>query len=70
MVTRSQRRLRRTIKILENSVELSAKETDAKILEKSYKNKIRKDYGIEDYPVQSLTDFSDLKKTKKRKQQR
>jgi hypothetical protein len=50
---------------LENSVELSAKETDAKILEKSYKNKIRKDYGIEDYPVQSLTDVSDLKKTKK-----
>jgi len=56
MVTKSQRRLRRTIKILERSVELSAKETSAKSLETKYKNKIREDQGIEDYPVQSITD--------------
>lgn len=61
MVTKSQRRLRRTIKILERSVELSAKETSAKSLETKYKNKIREDQGIEDYPVQSITD-STIKK--------
>ena len=65
MVTKSQRRLRRTIKILERSVELSAKETSAKSLETKYKNKIREDQGIEDYPVQSLTDSTILKKQKK-----
>ena len=64
MVTKSQRRLRRTIKILERSVELSAKETSAKSSEIKYKNKIKKDHGIEDYPVQSLTDSSILKKPK------
>ena len=61
MVTKSQRRLRRTIKILERSVELSAKETSAKSLETKYKNKIREDQGIEDYPVQSITE-STIKK--------
>ena len=65
MVTKSQRRLRRTIKILERSVELSAKETSAKSSEAEYKNKIREDYGIEDYPVQSITDSTIFKKTKK-----
>lgn len=54
MVTRIQRELRRTIKILENSVELSSKETNAKSLETSYKKKIKKDYGIEDFPIQNL----------------
>ena len=62
MVTKSQRRLRRTIKILENSVELSSKETYAKSLEKSSKKKIKKDYGIGEYPVQSLTNAKDSKK--------
>ena len=66
MVTKSQRRLRRTIKILERSVELSAKETSAKSLEIKYKNKIREDQGIENYPVQSITD-STIKKNKKNK---
>ena len=55
MVTKSQRRRRRTIRILENSVELSSKETQAKSLEKNYKKKIKKDYGIGEYPVQNLT---------------
>ena len=64
MVTKSQRRLRRTIRILERSVELSAKETSAKSSEIKYKNKIKEDYGIEDYPVQNLTDSSILKKSK------
>ena len=64
MVTKSQRRLRRTIKILERSVELSAKETSAKSSEIKYKNKIKKDQGIEDYPVQNLNDSSILKKPK------
>jgi hypothetical protein len=64
MVTKSQRRLRRTIKILERSVELSAKETSAKSLEAKYKNKIREDQGIENYPVQSLTDSTILKNKK------
>jgi len=61
MVTKSQRRLRRTIKILERSVELSAKETSAKSLETKYKNKIREDQGIEDYPIQSIKE-STIKK--------
>ena len=67
MVTKSQRRLRRTIRILERSVELSAKETSAKSSEIKYKNKIKEDHGIEDYPVQNLTDLSILKKPKKSK---
>jgi hypothetical protein len=67
MVTRSQRKLRKTIKILGNSVELSSKETKAKFLEKSYKMKIKKDYGIGDYPVQNLADVTSLKKIKNRK---
>ena len=67
MVTRSQRKLRKTIKILENSVELSSKETQAKSLESSYKKKIKKDYGIGDYPVQSLINTKDSEKTKESK---
>jgi len=65
MVTKSQRRLRRTIKILERSVELSAKETSAKSLEAEYKNKIREDYGIKDYPVKSIAYSTIFEKTKK-----
>jgi hypothetical protein len=64
MVTRSQRKLRRTIKILGNSVELSSKETHANSLEKSYKLKIKKEYGIGDYPVQRIINIKGSKKTK------
>jgi hypothetical protein len=67
MVTKSQRRLRRTIKILENSVELSSKETYAKSLEKNYKKKAKKDYGIGEYPVESLTNAKGFKQKEKSK---
>ena len=63
MVTRSQKKLKRTIRILEKSVELSSKETYAKSLEKKYKKKINTNYGIEDYPIQSLKNIY-LKKTR------
>lgn len=67
MVTKSQRRLRRTIRILENSVELSSKETQAKSLEKNYKKKIKKDYGIGEYPVQNLTTSNEHTKRNRQK---
>jgi len=41
MVTRGQRRLGRTIRTLENSVELSAKESNARAAQKKCKEKIR-----------------------------
>jgi hypothetical protein len=63
MVTRSQNKLRKTIKILEKSVELSSKETHSKSLEKEYKKKINTNYGIGDYPVQKLNHTS-FKKNK------
>jgi hypothetical protein len=57
MVTRGQRRLGRTIRKLENSVELSTKESKAKELEKKYSEKVRKLAGYtDDLPVQSLRD--------------
>jgi len=40
MVTRGQRRLGRTIRTLENSVELSAKENKAREAEKKYRETI------------------------------
>ena len=52
MVTRSQRRLGRTIRTLENSVELSAKEVKAKESERKYREKIKQDF--ENSPVQDL----------------
>lgn len=65
MVTRDQRKLRRTIRILEKSVELSSKETYAKSLEKRYKKKININYGIEDYPVQNLRNINPKKSREK-----
>ncbi len=57
MVTRGQRRLGRTIRKLENSVELSAKESRAKEAEKRYLEETRKLAGYADgSPVQSLSD--------------
>ena len=52
MVTRGQRRLGRTIRTLENSVEFSAKEVKARIAEKKYREEIEQDF--ENSPVQNL----------------
>ena len=52
MVTRGQRSLGRTIRNLENSVELSAKESRAKESERKYREKIKQEF--EDSPVQDL----------------
>ena len=52
MVTRGQRRLGRTIRNLENSVEFSAKECKAKELEQRYREKIEQDFA--DSPVKNL----------------
>jgi len=55
MVTKSHRRLGRTIRILESSVEISQKESQAKEAEKKYREKAQKLLGSdEDSPVQSL----------------
>ena len=52
MVTRGQRRLGRTIRNLESSVELSVRESRAKESERKYKEKIKQEF--EDSPVQDL----------------
>jgi len=58
MVTKGQRRLGRTIRKLENSVELSSKESGAKEAEKEYREKaISSSECAEDAPVQSLRDL-------------
>jgi len=57
MVTRGERRLGRTIRKLENSVELSSKESQAKESEKKYREKAQTFSGFtEDSPIQSLRD--------------
>ena len=58
MVTKGQRRLGRTIRKLENSVELSSKENRARESEKKYKEKAQSSSECaEDAPVQSLRDL-------------
>ncbi len=52
MVTRGQRRLGRTIRTLENSVEFSPKECKAQESERKYKAKVEQ--SLEDSPVQDL----------------
>ena len=55
--TRGQRRIGRTIRKLENSVELSSKEVKAKLAEQKYKQITREKQGYtDDYPVQNLRD--------------
>ncbi len=55
MVTKGQRRLGRTIRKLENSVELSSKESMARESQKKYKEKVQTSTKChEDAPVQSL----------------
>jgi len=65
MVTRGQRRLGRTIRTLENSVELSAKESNARAAEKKYKEKIRAPSKFnEDSPVQDLRYLNQKEKSR------
>jgi len=57
-VTRGQRRIGRTIRKLENSVELSSKEGKAKLAEQNFKQKTQESQGYtQDYPVQNLRDL-------------
>jgi hypothetical protein len=52
LVTRGQRRLGRTIRNLERSVEFSAKESKARESERKYREKIEQDF--ENSPVKDL----------------
>jgi hypothetical protein len=62
-VTKGQRRIGRTIRKLENSVELSSKEGKAKEAEQKYKQKTQATQGYNaDSPVQNLRDASKWKK--------
>lgn len=62
--TRGQRRIGRTIRKLEGSVELSNKESHAKEEEKNYKQKTQTSQGYNsDSPVQNLRDPTKWKKT-------
>jgi hypothetical protein len=55
MVTIGQRRLGKTIRKLENSVEFSPKECKAKVADKKYQSKINQNNNLpEDSPVQNL----------------
>ena len=64
-VTKGQRRLGRTIRKLEGSVELSAKESKAKAAEKNYNQKTQTALGFtDDSPVENLRDLSKWKKDK------
>jgi hypothetical protein len=62
MVTRGQRRLGRTIRNLENSVEFSPKENKARESEKKYREKIEQ--SPKDSPIQNLR-YLAKKKTRK-----
>jgi hypothetical protein len=62
-VTKGQHRIGRTIRKLENSVELSSKECKAKISEIKYKQKTREEMGFtDDSPVQNLREPAKQKK--------
>jgi len=62
-VTRGQRRIGRTIRKLEGSVELSAKESKASEQEKIYKQKTQASLGYaDDSPIQNLRDPSKWRK--------
>jgi flagellar motor protein MotB len=66
MVTRGQRRIGRTIRKLEASVELSTKEGQAKEAEKKYKQKVQLSMGYtDDSPIQNLRDSSNWRKDSK-----
>jgi hypothetical protein len=62
-VTKGQHRIGRTIRKLENSVELSSNECKAKISEIKYKQKTKETLGYtDDSPIQNLRDPSIRKK--------
>jgi len=61
MVTRGHRRLGRTIRTLENSVEFSSKESRARESERAYKEKIER--SLEDSPVQDLRRLANRRKS-------
>ena len=62
-VTKGQRRIGRTIRKLEGSVELSTKESKAKEEEKKYKQQTQKSLGYsDDSQIQNLRDSSKWKK--------
>jgi len=66
-VTRGQHGLGRRIRKLEDSVELSSKEAEAKVAEINYKQKTKSVMGItDDSPVQSLRDSAKYQKNKPR----
>ena len=63
MVTKGQHRIGRTIRKIEESVELSAKESKAKEQEKNYKQKAQTSLGYtDDSPIQNLRDPLNWKK--------
>jgi hypothetical protein len=58
-VTRGQRKIGRTIRKIENSIEFSNKECKAKIAEQEYKKKNQEAQGYtDDSPIQNLLDNS------------
>jgi hypothetical protein len=58
-VTKGQHRIGRTIRKLENSVELSSKEGKAKLDEQKYRQKTQTALGnTDDSPIQNLRDIS------------
>ena len=64
-VTRGQRGLGRKIRKLEDSVELSSKETKAKVAEINLKQKTQSAMGVtDDSPIQSLRDSAKYRKDK------
>jgi hypothetical protein len=63
--TKGERRLGRTIRKLESSVEFSSKECKAKMAETNYKQSTQKSLGFTgDSPVENLRDSSKWKKDK------
>lgn len=66
MVTIGQRRLGRTIRKLEDSVEFSSKESKAQAAEKNYVDKIHKNSGLtQDSPIQNLREIANKKEPSK-----
>jgi hypothetical protein len=62
-VTKGQRRIGRTIRKLEGSVELSDKESRAKVAEKTFKQRTQTASGYtDDSPVENLRDPAKWKK--------
>ncbi len=68
MVTKGQRRLGRTIRKLETSVEFSQKESRAKVEERIYISKVKKSQDktdcVENSAVQDLRELADRRKNK------